>query len=88
MMAKNSRPMRCWLSLLKLKQRELAMAQKRSFLATLAAIAWSFIGLRRKRDFDVDAEGAFNPLYVFIAALVALAAFIGALMLAVRFAVA
>ncbi|MDK6078251.1 DUF2970 domain-containing protein [Massilia varians] len=63
------------------------MVQKRSFLGTLAAIAWSFIGLRRKRDFDVDAEGAFNPLYVFIAALLALVVFIGALMLAVRFAV-
>ena len=58
------------------------MVQKRSFLGTLAAIAWSFIGLRRKRDFDVDAEGAFNPLYVFIAALLALLVFIGALMLA------
>ncbi len=63
------------------------MVQKRSFLGTLAAIAWSFIGLRRKRDFDVDAEGAFNPLYVFIAALLALVVFIGALMLAVRLAV-
>ena len=63
------------------------MKPKRSFLATLAAIAWSFIGLRRKKDFDVDAEGAFNPLYVFIAALLALAVFIGALRLAVRFAV-
>lgn len=63
------------------------MVQKRSFIATLTAIAWSFIGLRRKKDFDVDAEGAFNPLYVFIAALLALALFIGALMLAVRVAV-
>ncbi|MFN3792725.1 DUF2970 domain-containing protein [Massilia sp.] len=63
------------------------MVQKRSFFATLTAIAWSFIGLRRKKDFDVDAEGAFNPLYVFIAALLALALFIGALMLAVRVAV-
>lgn len=63
------------------------MAQKRSFIATLAAIAWSFIGLRRRKDFDVDAKGAFNPLYVFIAAVLALAVFIGALMLAVQFAV-
>lgn len=63
------------------------MAQKRSFLASLAAIAWSFVGLRRKKDFDVDAEGAFNPLYVLVAAVLALAAFIGALLLAVRFAV-
>ncbi|WP_212760781.1 hypothetical protein [Telluria aromaticivorans] len=33
------------------------MAQKRLFLEPLAAIAWSFVGLRRKKDFDVDAEG-------------------------------
>ncbi|QBE61668.1 DUF2970 domain-containing protein [Pseudoduganella lutea] len=63
------------------------MVQKRSFLASLTAIAWSFIGLRRKKDFDVDAEGAFNPLYVLIAAVLALAAFISALLLAVRLAV-
>ena len=28
------------------------MSNKRSFLATLAAIAWSFVGLRRKKDFE------------------------------------
>ena len=63
------------------------MAAKRSFIATLAAIAWSFFGLRRKKDFDVDAEGALNPVYVIVAALLGLMAFIGLLILAVRFAV-
>lgn len=63
------------------------MTTKRSFLATLGAIAWSFVGLRRKRDFEVDADGAFNPLYVVAAALIGVALFIGVLLFAVRMAV-
>lgn len=63
------------------------MKNKRSFLATLIAIAWSFVGLRRKKDFDVDADGAFNPLYVIVAALVGVAIFIGVLIFAVQMAV-
>ncbi|HEY0063187.1 MAG TPA: DUF2970 domain-containing protein [Telluria sp.] len=59
---------------------------KRSFGATMIAVAWSFIGLRRKRDFDTDAAGAMNPLYVIIAGLAGTAIFIGVLLLAVRFA--
>lgn len=61
---------------------------KRSFGATLIAIAWSFIGLRRKSDFDQDAAGAMNPVYVILAALIGTAVFIGGLILAVRFALA
>lgn len=65
------------------------MTRKRSFAGTLAAVFWSFVGLRRKKDYDVDAaNGAFHPLYVLVAALLALALFIGLLFLAVRFAVA
>lgn len=61
---------------------------KRSFGATLIAVAWSFIGLRRKRDFDADAAGAMDPRYVLAAAFVGAAMFIGALLLAVTVAVA
>jgi len=63
------------------------MNNKRSFFATMIAIAWSFVGLRRKKDFDVDADGAFNPLYVIVAALLGVAVFIGVLMFAVRMAI-
>lgn len=63
------------------------MPNKRSFIGTLVAIAWSFVGLRRKKDFDVDAEGAFNPVYVIVAALLGVALFIGLLRLAVHLAV-
>ncbi|MFC0132706.1 DUF2970 domain-containing protein [Massilia eurypsychrophila] len=53
----------------------------------MKAIAWSFIGLRRKRDFDQDVAGGMNPVYVIIAALIGTVIFIGAIVLAVRFAI-
>lgn len=52
---------------------------KRSFMATMAAVAWSFIGLRRKKDFDDDDAGALNPFYVIIAGLIGTAIFIAVL---------
>lgn len=59
----------------------------RSFGATMKAIAWSFIGLRSKRDFDQDVAGGMNPVYVIGCALIGTALFIGALIAVVRFAV-
>jgi hypothetical protein len=61
---------------------------ERSFGATMIAIAWSFVGLRRKSDFDRDAAGAMNPLYVIAAGLLGTALLIGVLVLAVQFALA
>lgn len=58
----------------------------RSFGSTLVAIAWSFVGLRRKKDFDQDV-GGLNPVYVLIAGLLGTGLFIGALVTAVHFAV-
>jgi hypothetical protein len=46
----------------------------------MVAIAWSFIGLRRKKDFDVDDAGGMNPLYVIAAAAIGTAIFISALL--------
>ncbi|MET0964559.1 MAG: DUF2970 domain-containing protein [Noviherbaspirillum sp.] len=57
-------------------------------MATMAAIAWSFIGLRRSRDFDQDVAGGMNPLYVLAGGLIATAILIGVLMFFVRLAVA
>jgi hypothetical protein len=65
----------------------MSLPVKRSFGATLIAVAWSFIGLRRKRDFDADAAGAMNPIYVIAAALAGAALFIAVLLLAVTVAV-
>jgi hypothetical protein len=64
----------------------MSVTEKRSFASTMVAIAWSFIGLRRKSDFDTDAAGAMNPVYVIVAGLLATGMFIGGLLLAVKFA--
>lgn len=51
----------------------------RSFLETLTAVAWSFIGLRRKKDFDEDV-GRMNIGYVILAGLIGVAVFIAVLL--------
>lgn len=61
--------------------------RKRSFMATMVAIAWSFVGLRSKKDFDEDVEGGMNPVYVIIGALIATAIFIAVLIFFVKQAV-
>jgi predicted PurR-regulated permease PerM len=58
----------------------------RSFGETMIAIAWSFIGLRRKSDFEHDAEHL-NPVHVIVAALIGVLLFIGLLVLVVHYAV-
>ena len=58
---------------------------ERSFLSTLNAVAWSFVGLRRRKDFDRDI-GALNPLYVILAALLGTAIVIGVLLTLVHYA--
>lgn len=59
---------------------------ERSFWSTMVAVAWSFIGLRRKRDFDNDI-GRLNPFYVIIAGLIGTAIFIGILLTVVNIVV-
>lgn len=58
-----------------------------SFWYSLKAVLWSFIGLRRKRDFDGD-DARLNPLHIVIAALLAVALFIGVLVTVVKLVVA
>ena len=60
--------------------------QKTSFAATLGAIAWSFIGLRRRKDYERDVTGL-NPIYVLVAALIGVGAFIAALIMVAKLAV-
>jgi hypothetical protein len=61
--------------------------RQRSIMATMVAIAWSFVGLRSKKDFDEDGADGMNPVYVIIAALIGVGIFIAALMFFVRQAV-
>jgi hypothetical protein len=60
--------------------------RKISFLATLAAVFWSFVGLRRNKDYEKDVTGL-NPVYVVIAGLLGVAIFIGVLIAVVKMVV-
>jgi hypothetical protein len=63
------------------------MSKKPGFLYSVKAVLWSFVGLRRKRDFDEDQQGM-NPLHIIVAALLAVAVFIGVLITIVKLVVA
>lgn len=57
--------------------------KKMSFFATLGAVFWSFVGLRRRADYEKDVTG-FNPVYVIIAGLIGVAIFIALLLTIVK----
>ncbi len=57
----------------------------RGFGETMLAVAWSFIGLRRRSDFERDV-GALRPGYVIAGALIAASCFVAILLFAVRLA--
>jgi hypothetical protein len=57
-----------------------------SFLGTLGAVFWSFVGLRSKKDYEKDVTGL-NPVYVVIAALLGVAIFVGMLITIVKMVV-
>ena len=63
------------------------MSKKPGFLYSVKAVLWSFVGLRRKRDFDADQQGL-NPVHIIIAALLAVAVFIVLLITIVKLVVA
>ena len=63
------------------------MSKKPGFLYSVKAVLWSFVGQRRKRDFDEDQHGM-NPLQIIFAALLAVAVFIGLLITIVKLVVA
>lgn len=56
----------------------------RHFFASLRLVAWSFLGVRKKRDLERDF--ALHPLHVLVAAIFALTAFIFILGFCVRLA--
>ncbi|MBG9389527.1 DUF2970 domain-containing protein [Caenimonas sp. DR4.4] len=65
-----------------------AMPQPRtSFLRTVKAVAWSFIGIRKNSEYEQD-QGRLNPFHIIGVALVGVALFVGALVLLVRWVVA
>ena len=61
-------------------------ARKGSWLMTAKAVAWSFLGIRRRADYAKDIE-KLNPIHVVIAGIVGAALFVVLLVLLVRWVV-
>lgn len=52
-----------------------ASQRKLSFGATVKAVLWSFLGIRKKGDYESDAA-KLNPVHVILAGLIAAALFV------------
>jgi len=57
-----------------------------SFLQTVKAVAWSFVGLRKRAGYEQDVQ-KLNPVHVILAGIVGAGLFILALSLAVNWVV-
>lgn len=64
-----------------------ATQRKASFLATIKAVLWSFLGIRKKSAYEQDAA-QLNPVHVIIAGILGAAIFIATLILVVKAVVA
>lgn len=60
--------------------------RKASFGATMKAVFWSFMGIRKRSDYEHDSANL-NPVHVIIAAVIGVIVFIGVLVTVVKFAV-
>jgi Protein of unknown function (DUF2970) len=63
-----------------------AVARKGSFLQTMQAVAWSFFGVRRGKDYEQDVS-KLNPVHVIIAGVIGAALFVLTLVLLVRWVI-
>lgn len=61
--------------------------RKASFAATLKAVFWSFLGIRKKSDYEKDAA-QLNPIHVIIAGAIGALIFITTLIVIVKSIVA
>lgn len=64
-----------------------AVKRKGSFLQTLKAVAWSFFGVRKGKDYERDVS-QLNPVHVIIAGVIGAALFIVCLLLIVKWVIA
>ncbi len=64
-----------------------AVQRKGSFGQTMRAVAWSFFGVRKSRDYEQDVA-RLNPVHVIIAGVIGAAVFIGVLVLLVNWIIA
>jgi hypothetical protein len=63
-----------------------AVARKGSFLQTMRAVAWSFFGVRRGKDYEQDVS-KLNPVHVVIAGVIGAGLFVLTLVLLVRWVI-
>jgi hypothetical protein len=64
-----------------------ASRRKASFGATVKAVFWSFFGVRKKSDYEKDAQ-QLNPVHVVIAGVIGALFFIAILIVVVKVVVA
>ncbi|MBS0433442.1 MAG: DUF2970 domain-containing protein [Proteobacteria bacterium] len=64
-----------------------AVQRKGSFVQTMRAVAWSFFGVRKSRDYEHDVA-QLNPVHVIIAGVIGAAVLIGVLVLVVNWIIA
>lgn len=60
-----------------------ATQRKASFGTTMKAVFWSFFGIRKKSDYEKDAQ-QLNPVHVIVAGVIGALIFIGTLLLIVK----
>lgn len=60
-----------------------ATQRKASFGATMKAVFWSFFGIRKKSDYEQDAQ-QLNPVHVIIAGVIGALIFIATLLFIVK----
>jgi hypothetical protein len=65
---------------------ESMLQRKGSWLRTVQAVAWSFVGLRKGSEFQEDAQ-KLNPIHVIVVGLVGVVVFVVSLVFFVRWAV-
>ena len=63
-----------------------ALRREASFLQTMQAVAWSFFGVRRRKDWEQDVE-KLNPVHVILGGIVGAFLFVLVLVLVVRWVV-
>lgn len=63
------------------------LKRKSSLVASVKAVAWAFVGLRRRSDLDRDAA-SLNPLHVVAVGLVGVFLFVVSLIVLVNWVVA
>ena len=63
-----------------------AVARKGSFLGTLRAVAWSFLGIRKGRGYEQDVS-QLNPVHVIVAGVIGAVIFVLVLVVLVKWIV-